>query len=239
MWARGTPTFSLACGAPSAAGSLLILQDPATLVLTSQCCRGALGHGFPAAASVHPTPLNSFLVPAQLPTLGWEVTVASGLEPALMLLAEDRRRPPAGAAPVLLSPGAPHCCGPCPPHPCMLPWGPAWGEDSACGPPGPGGNTELFVSGLMSLLPNPMELPTRQVQEAWGVGTRAGGQCCALWEMSLAPCQHSLMPSPGGPGGEVSSLRSSLGSQPAPPQLLPQSAQAPPRRECQVSGGFL
>ena len=37
--------------------------------------------------------------------------MVSGLEPALVLLGEDRRRLPAGTAPVLLSPGAPTAVG--------------------------------------------------------------------------------------------------------------------------------
>lgn len=71
------------------------------------------------------------------------------------------------------------------------------GEDYAHGPPGPGGNTEALHL-WSDMFPNPVELPTHQVQEAWGTGARGGGQCCTLWETSFAFCQQSCAQSKGG-----------------------------------------
>lgn len=115
---RGTPPSPCPQSFPpqlglSSSGRILLPVD-----LPSQLCRGALGHGFPTPASVPPghlplpCPAPSGAEP-QLPTQGWEVTTASGLEPALVVLVEDRRRPPAGsqqsprAAPVLPHPKVP------------------------------------------------------------------------------------------------------------------------------------
>lgn len=38
----------------------------------------------------------------------------------------------------------------------------------------------------ISVSPDPADLPTHQVQEAWGVGTRCSGQC--------VPCRRQVLP---------------------------------------------